>query len=96
MKKDCILCFLLSCTRCVPFIFSPGKKADFAATNALPVAKPPDTRHKNFANCLRVTSSWMFVSLLSCLCLLWMHQVITNMMKKEAPQLADKFEKIPG
>jgi MFS transporter, NNP family, nitrate/nitrite transporter len=39
------------------------------------------------------TSSWMFVCLLSAACLLWMHQVITNMMKKEAPQLADKFEK---
>lgn len=41
------------------------------------------------------TSSWMFVCLLSCGCLMWMHQVITIMMKKEAPQLADKFEKIP-
>ena len=29
---------------------------DLAATIALPVAKPPDTRHKNFANCLRLTS----------------------------------------
>lgn len=38
------------------------------------------------------TSSWMFVSLLSYACLIWMHQVITNMMKKEAPALADKFE----
>lgn len=41
------------------------------------------------------TSSWMFVCLLSCVCLMWMHQVITHMMKKEAPQLADKFEKLP-
>lgn len=40
------------------------------------------------------TSSWMFVCLLSAACLLWMHQVITNMMAKEAPQLADKFEKV--
>lgn len=42
------------------------------------------------------TSSWMFVCLLSCACLMWMHQVITTMMKKGAPELADKFEKIPG
>ncbi|WP_343671470.1 MFS transporter [Chitinophaga sp.] len=42
------------------------------------------------------TSSWMFVCLLSCGCLMWMHQVITAMMKKEVPQLADKFDKIPG
>jgi NNP family nitrate/nitrite transporter-like MFS transporter len=42
------------------------------------------------------TSSWMFVCLLSGVCLLWMHQVITNMMAKEAPQLADKFEKTPN
>lgn len=41
------------------------------------------------------TSSWMFVCLLSCVCVIWMHEVITNMMKKEAPHLADKFEKIP-
>ena len=53
-----------------------------------------------FGYLLKVTGLWtsssMFVSLLSCLCLLWMHQVITNMMKQEAPQLANKFEKIPG
>ncbi|SFW64897.1 MFS transporter [Chitinophaga sancti] len=42
------------------------------------------------------TSSWMFVCLLSCACLMWMHRVITTMMKKGAPELADKFEKIPG
>lgn len=41
------------------------------------------------------TSSWMLVCLLSCACLAWMHQVITTMMKREAPQLADKIEKIP-
>jgi Nitrate/nitrite transporter len=41
------------------------------------------------------TSSWMFVCFLSCVCLIWMHRVITNMMKKEAPMLADKFEKLP-
>jgi MFS transporter, NNP family, nitrate/nitrite transporter len=41
------------------------------------------------------TSSWMFVFLLSAACLLWMHTVITNMMKKEAPRLADKIEKMP-
>jgi NNP family nitrate/nitrite transporter-like MFS transporter len=38
------------------------------------------------------TSAWMFVCLLSAGCLLWMHQVITNMMSKEAPRLANKFE----
>lgn len=41
------------------------------------------------------TSSWMFVCLLSCGSLMWMHQVITTMMKKGAPQLADKFDKTP-
>ncbi|OQP64012.1 MFS transporter [Niastella vici] len=41
------------------------------------------------------TSSWMFVCLLSGASLLWMHSVITNMMKKEAPRLADKIENVP-
>lgn len=41
------------------------------------------------------TSSWMFVCFLSCVCLIWMHQVITKMMKKGAPHLADKFEEMP-
>jgi NNP family nitrate/nitrite transporter-like MFS transporter len=39
------------------------------------------------------TSSWMFVCALSCACIIWMHQVITSMMNKETPALADKFEK---
>jgi NNP family nitrate/nitrite transporter-like MFS transporter len=38
------------------------------------------------------TSSWFFVCLLSALCLIWMHAVITRMMKKGAPHLANKFE----
>lgn len=38
------------------------------------------------------TSSWLFICLLSALCLVWMHAVITRMMKKGAPHLADKFE----
>jgi len=41
------------------------------------------------------TSSWCFVCLLSALCLVWMHNVITRMMKRGAPHLADKFER-PG
>jgi NNP family nitrate/nitrite transporter-like MFS transporter len=38
------------------------------------------------------TSSWFFVCVLSAICLLWMHRVITNMMTKNAPHLANKFE----
>lgn len=41
------------------------------------------------------TSSWMFVCFLSFVCLAWMHQVITYMMKKGAPHLATKFEHLP-
>lgn len=38
------------------------------------------------------TSSWMFVLLLSIICLVWMHLTITRMMNRNAPDLADKFE----
>jgi MFS transporter, NNP family, nitrate/nitrite transporter len=38
------------------------------------------------------TSSWMFVLLLSIICLVWMHLIITRMMNRSAPDLADKFE----
>lgn len=38
------------------------------------------------------TSSWFFVCLLSAVCLVWMHSVITKMMQKSTPHLANKFE----
>jgi len=38
------------------------------------------------------TSSWFFVCLLSAVCLIWMHRVITSMMSKNAPHLKNKFE----
>ncbi len=38
------------------------------------------------------TSCWMFMLLLSGVCLIWMHRVITRMSKKEAPKVADMFE----
>jgi NNP family nitrate/nitrite transporter-like MFS transporter len=38
------------------------------------------------------TSSWLFICLLSAVCLVWMHSVITKMMNQHAPQVANKFE----
>lgn len=38
------------------------------------------------------TSSWMFMLLVSALCLFWMHNVINKMMKREAPHLTRQFE----
>ncbi len=38
------------------------------------------------------TTCWMFMLLLSCLCLFWMHRVIAKMMKKEVPMLMRKIE----
>ena len=38
------------------------------------------------------TSSWMFVWVLSMICIIWMHLVITNMMARRSPDLKDKFE----
>lgn len=42
------------------------------------------------------TSSWMFVWVLSIICIVWMHLVITKMMAKRSPDLKDKFEHLPG
>jgi len=39
------------------------------------------------------TSSWMFVLLLSIICLIWMHRVIQKMMHKQTPELMRKIEK---
>ena len=41
------------------------------------------------------TSSWMFVWVLSMVCIAWMHTVITRMMAKSSPELKDKFEQLP-
>ncbi len=38
------------------------------------------------------TSCWMFMLLLSALCLIWMHRVVTKMMHKETPELMRKIE----
>lgn len=39
------------------------------------------------------SSSWLLMFVLGIVCLGWMHNVIQNMMNKEAPQSANKFEK---
>lgn len=41
------------------------------------------------------TSSWMFIWMLSMLCIIWMYLVITKMMGKRSPELTDKFEHPP-
>ncbi len=41
------------------------------------------------------TSSWMFIWILSMICIAWMHLVITNMMAKRSPDLKHKFERLP-
>ncbi|MFK5889805.1 MAG: MFS transporter [Flavobacteriaceae bacterium] len=38
------------------------------------------------------TSAWMFVLLISIICLFWMHRVIQKMMYKETPELMRKIE----
>lgn len=38
------------------------------------------------------SSSWLLMFFLGTICLVWMHNVIQNMMNKEAPKSADKFE----
>ena len=38
------------------------------------------------------TSCWMFMLFLSGICLIWMHNVVTKMSKKEAPRTAKMFE----
>ena len=38
------------------------------------------------------TSCWMFMLLLSGICLIWMQRVISKMTRKEAPQVAEMFE----
>lgn len=38
------------------------------------------------------TTCWMFMFLLSCVCLFWMQTVIQKMMKKEVPELMRKIE----
>lgn len=38
------------------------------------------------------TSCWMFMFLLSMVCLIWMHRVIQKMMNKEAPELMRRIE----
>jgi MFS transporter, NNP family, nitrate/nitrite transporter len=39
------------------------------------------------------TSSWMFILLISVICLIWMHRVIQKMMHKETPELMRKIER---
>jgi NNP family nitrate/nitrite transporter-like MFS transporter len=41
------------------------------------------------------TSAWMFIFVLSGLCLLWMHRVIQKMMRQEAPELHRQIESVP-
>jgi MFS transporter, NNP family, nitrate/nitrite transporter len=38
------------------------------------------------------TSSWMFMLIVSGICLLWMHNVVNRMMKREVPHLNAHFE----
>ena len=38
------------------------------------------------------SSSWLLMFFLGVVCLVWMHSVVQNMMNKEAPQSANKFE----
>lgn len=40
------------------------------------------------------TSCWMFMCLISVICLVWMHQVVQNMMREEHPQVIQHFEKV--
>jgi NNP family nitrate/nitrite transporter-like MFS transporter len=41
------------------------------------------------------TSSWMFVALLSLVCLVWMNMTIRRMAKKRAPEIAEAIEGAP-
>ncbi len=38
------------------------------------------------------TSCWMFMFLLSLVCLVWLHRVVTRMMKQQVPELVDRIE----
>jgi NNP family nitrate/nitrite transporter-like MFS transporter len=38
------------------------------------------------------TTSWMFLSVISLICLVWMHLVIQKMMREKAPQLMRQME----
>ncbi len=38
------------------------------------------------------TSAWMFMMLLSLVCLIWMHRIVQTMMKKQVPDLMQKME----
>ena len=37
------------------------------------------------------TSCWMFMWVISCICLFWMHNVIQSMMRKETPEAVKRF-----
>lgn len=41
------------------------------------------------------TSCWMFFAVVVAVCLVWMHTVIRNMMKTQAPELAERIEMEP-
>lgn len=41
------------------------------------------------------TSCWMFMFILSGICLIWMHRVIQRMMRDASPHLKNQFEKSP-
>jgi MFS transporter, NNP family, nitrate/nitrite transporter len=41
------------------------------------------------------TSSWMFMFVLSAICLIWMHRVIQKMMHGREPELMRKMEEHP-
>ncbi|MFQ5606940.1 MAG: nitrate/nitrite transporter [Candidatus Zixiibacteriota bacterium] len=42
------------------------------------------------------TTSWMFFTVLTAVCLWWMHVVIQRMMRREAPAVATAFERVHG
>jgi len=39
------------------------------------------------------TSAWMFMLLISLICLIWMHRVVQGMMKEKAPELMRQMER---
>jgi len=39
------------------------------------------------------TTCWMFILLVSVICLVWMYKVVTNMLKKNVPELMEDFER---
>jgi NNP family nitrate/nitrite transporter-like MFS transporter len=38
------------------------------------------------------TTSWMFLALVSAVCLVWMHLVIQRMMRQQTPELMRRME----